>query len=176
MPDLQRHMQLGQWDVHSAKSPEHLWLKLLRLRNQRAELRQGDHWYYANPAKYQSHGVMILSRSDAGLHHDHRHNFTDADATVPFTPPAPGQWTERLDGQASFIAAPSQEVQLTIPNNQQLRTDLDLALSQALGRLSYGTPQRIRSTSRTSQDDLRHADLPDLRALSDECRGLTDHP
>jgi len=43
--------------------------------------------------------------------------FTDTDATVPFTPPAPGRWTERLDGQASFAAAPGQQVQLTIPSN-----------------------------------------------------------
>jgi hypothetical protein len=44
-------------------------------------------------------------------------NFTDADATVPFIPPEPGQWTERLDGQTSFTAAPAQEIQLTIPSN-----------------------------------------------------------
>ena len=44
-------------------------------------------------------------------------NFTDTDATVPFTPPAPGQWVERLEGQASFTAAPAQGLQLTIPSN-----------------------------------------------------------
>jgi len=60
---------------------------------------------------------MIFSRSHAGDIAIIATNFTDADATVPFTPPASGQWTERLEGQASFIAAPNQEVRLTIPSN-----------------------------------------------------------
>ena len=108
------------WDYFydtSGRSIVTLTRKLLRLRNQRAELRQGDHWYYANPATYQSRGVMIFSRSHAGDITIIATNFTDADVTVPFTPPASGQWIERLEGQASFIAALSQEVQLTIPSN-----------------------------------------------------------
>lgn len=91
--------------------------KLLRLRRQRTELRQGDHWYYADPAVYQNRGVMIFRRSQAASTTVIAVNFTDTDAAVPFTPPAPGQWTERLDGQASFVAAPGQELQLTIPSN-----------------------------------------------------------
>jgi maltooligosyltrehalose trehalohydrolase len=91
--------------------------KLLRLRRQRADLRQGDHWYYADPATYQSRGVMIFRRSLAADTTIIAVNFTDTDATVPFTPPAPGQWTERLDGQASFTAAPGQQLQVTIPSN-----------------------------------------------------------
>jgi hypothetical protein len=31
--------------------------------------------------------------------------------------PVPGQWTERLAGQASFTTAPGQVLQLTIPSN-----------------------------------------------------------
>ena len=34
-----------------------------RLRQQRADLRQGGHWYYADPAAYQDHGVMIFHPS-----------------------------------------------------------------------------------------------------------------
>jgi maltooligosyltrehalose trehalohydrolase len=60
---------------------------------------------------------MIFRRSDAADITIIAVNVTDIDATVPFTPPAPGQWTERLDGQASFAAAPGQQVQLTIPSN-----------------------------------------------------------
>ena len=91
--------------------------KLLRLRRQRTDLRQGDHWYYADPATYQARGVMIFRRSHAADTTIIAVNFTDTDATVPFTPPAAGRWTERLDGQASFAAAPGQQVQLTIPSN-----------------------------------------------------------
>jgi 1,4-alpha-glucan branching enzyme len=90
--------------------------KLLRLRQQRTDLRQGDHWYYADPT-YQNRGVMIFRRSHATDTTIIAVNFTDADATVPFIPPEPGQWTERLDGQTSFTAAPAQEIQLTIPSN-----------------------------------------------------------
>jgi maltooligosyltrehalose trehalohydrolase len=91
--------------------------KLLRLRRQRADLRQGAYWYYANSATYQTHGVMIFGRSHAADTIIIAVNFTDADATVPFIPPTPGQWIERLDGQTSFIAGPGQEMQLTIPSN-----------------------------------------------------------
>ena len=60
---------------------------------------------------------MIFRRSHAADTTIIAVNFTDADTTVPFTPPAAGQWTERLAGQASFAAAPGQQVQLTIPSN-----------------------------------------------------------
>ncbi|HEY5989680.1 MAG TPA: alpha-amylase family glycosyl hydrolase [Streptosporangiaceae bacterium] len=91
--------------------------KLLRLRRQRDDLRRGDHWYYADAAAYQNRGVMIFRRSLATDSTVIAVNFTDADATVPFTMPSAGEWTERLHGQGSLVTTRDQELQLTIPSN-----------------------------------------------------------
>jgi maltooligosyltrehalose trehalohydrolase len=108
------------WDYfydNPGRSLVSLTRKLLGLRRQRADLRQGDHWYYSDTAAYQDRGVMIFRRSLGTDMTIIAVNFTDAEATVPFLPPAPGLWTDRLDGQASFTAGPGQEIQLTIPSN-----------------------------------------------------------
>ena len=88
---------------------------LLAARRDRAELRRGDHFYYAD-SRHQSMGVMVFSRQLAGRTTVVAVNFTDALAAAPFAFPATGTWTEALHGEQ--IQVPSaDERMLLVPSN-----------------------------------------------------------
>jgi 1,4-alpha-glucan branching enzyme len=92
--------------------------KLLRLRRQRGQFRRGEHFFYNDPARYQSHGVLLFSRQLDGAFSLVALNFSDADRTVPFSFPRSGDYREELHGldNLSGMTAGTQ-VWLRVPSN-----------------------------------------------------------
>jgi 1,4-alpha-glucan branching enzyme len=89
--------------------------RLLATRRNRAEVRRGDHFYYADP-RHQSLGVMVFTRQFAGQTTVVTVNFTDVHAAVPFAFPTTGTWTEALHGER--IQASSTDTRmLLVPSN-----------------------------------------------------------
>jgi maltooligosyltrehalose trehalohydrolase len=92
--------------------------KLLRLRRQRAQFRRGEHYFYNDPSRYQSHGVLLFSRQLESAFSLVALNFSDADQTVPFWFPIAGDYHEELHGLDNLagITAGAQ-VWLQVPSN-----------------------------------------------------------
>lgn len=91
--------------------------KLIRLRTSRHELRHGDHWYYADPPRYQNNGVMLFNRTSASQATLVAVNFTDHDVIVDVTPPQAGTWHERLHGNADLVTDGAASTTITVPGN-----------------------------------------------------------
>jgi maltooligosyltrehalose trehalohydrolase len=91
--------------------------KLTRLRRETDELQHGDYYFYNDWEKYQSRGLLLLSRSTASAFSVIALNFTDSEATVPFVFPRAGAYVELLHGQENFTAAEGDQRWLTIPSN-----------------------------------------------------------
>ena len=91
--------------------------KLTRVRRDSAELQTGDYFFYNDWDKYQSHGVLLFSRSTITHSSLIALNFTDNDTTVPFVFSRAGSYTERLHGNDNFSVARGEEHSLTIPSN-----------------------------------------------------------
>jgi len=94
--------------------------RLIRLRKQFTEFQKGSHYFYNQWDQYQSHGLLLFSRSSGNRFSLIALNFTDSDQTVPFWFPLDGNYQELLDGQAGdsltgVIA--NNPVQLHIPSN-----------------------------------------------------------
>jgi maltooligosyltrehalose trehalohydrolase len=91
--------------------------RLTRVRRARAELQHGDYYFYNDWERYQSHGVLLFSRSTAEQFSLVGLNFTDADVSVPFTPPRGGRFREQLHDQDHFDAEAGEQRWLTLPSN-----------------------------------------------------------
>ena len=109
-----------RWDYfYDAIGKSVIWLvrRLLKIRGQ-AQFRQGSHYFYNDYGCYQSKGVLLFSRSAGSAFSLVALNFTDADQSVPFSFPYPGDYLEELHGQRNLggVAA-AEERWLTIPSN-----------------------------------------------------------
>jgi maltooligosyltrehalose trehalohydrolase len=108
LPDrgLARTMLLRpvRWDYFYddiGKTNVRLVRKLIALRRQNAEYREGQHFYYQHWERYQSKGVLMFSRFTNNNFSLVALNFSDAEQTVPFWFPVAGDYAESLHGNAA---------------------------------------------------------------------------
>ncbi len=74
----------------------------------------GAYFFYNDWEKYQSKGLLLFSRSDASQSVFIALNFTDSDATVPFTFQRGGSYQEWLHGASHFaVTAGGEALQLS---------------------------------------------------------------
>ncbi len=92
--------------------------RCLDLRRSAAEFRTGSHYFYNEDARYQSRGLLLFSRAEAGRFSLVALNFSDVEQTVPFWFPEAGDYVEQLHGHPwdtrAEVAALSEQW-LTIP-------------------------------------------------------------
>lgn len=91
--------------------------RLVRLRRGHSEFRSGDYYFHNDWHRYQSLGVLLFSRSDAGNFSLVALNFTDADVAVPFAFPRSGDCRELLHDRDNFVATAGEPRSLTVPSN-----------------------------------------------------------
>ncbi len=77
----------------------------------------GAYFFYNDWEKYQSKGLLLFSQSDASQSALLALNFTDSDATVPFTLERGGSYQELLHGASHFSVNAGGEAFLQIPSN-----------------------------------------------------------
>ena len=93
--------------------------KLLRIRRQRAHIRQGTYFFFNDWDRYQGRGVLMFTRYEGAAYTLIGVNTSDADQTVPFCFPIGGNYLEELHGGSlNLNNVPSlQEFALTIPSH-----------------------------------------------------------
>jgi maltooligosyltrehalose trehalohydrolase len=94
--------------------------RLISLRRQTPELRNGDHFFYNDWGRYQSRGLLLFSRSRADQFTLVALNFSDADQIVSFWFPTSGDYRELIHGSANdqlTSVAANTEISLHIPSN-----------------------------------------------------------
>ncbi|MBW4631561.1 MAG: alpha-amylase [Iphinoe sp. HA4291-MV1] len=92
--------------------------KLIQLRRQQSQFREGNHFFYNNYDCYHSKNVLLFSRQHANKFSLVALNFGDSEQRVPFWFPIAGNYQEELHGQDNFINVPSLvEYWVTIPSN-----------------------------------------------------------
>jgi len=92
--------------------------KLLKLRREKPQFRDGNYFFYNEYDRYQSKNVLLFSRQYGNSFSLVALNFGDAEQTVPFWFPISGDYHEEIDGQNNLIGVPSNvEYGLTIPSN-----------------------------------------------------------
>jgi len=94
--------------------------RLISLRRQTPELRNGDHFFYNDWGRYQSRGLLLFSRSRVDQFTLVALNFSDADQIVSFWFPTSGDYRELIHGSANdqlTSVAANTEISLHIPSN-----------------------------------------------------------
>jgi len=91
--------------------------RLTRLRRNNAQFLNGDYYFYNDWPAYQSKGVLLFSRSTTAHFSLVALNFTDGDATVPFTFSRGGAYTELLHGTDNFAVNAGDHRWLKVPSN-----------------------------------------------------------
>ena len=93
--------------------------KLLRIRRQRAHIRQGTYFFFNDWDRYQGRGVLMFTRYEGAAYTLIGVNTSGADQTVPFWFPIGGNYLEELHGGSLNLSnVPSlQEFALTIPSH-----------------------------------------------------------
>jgi maltooligosyltrehalose trehalohydrolase len=93
--------------------------KLLRLRRDRAQLRQGSYFFFNHWERYQSRGVLLFARYNDTDYTVVAVNTTDTEQTVPFWFPIAGDYAEELHGGDLGLKAVAalQETPLVIPSH-----------------------------------------------------------
>jgi len=76
-----------------------IWLtrRLMKLRR-KAQFLRGEHWFYDDPERYQSRGLLLFSRRAGDAFSLVALNFTDQDQQVDFQFPFSGDYVEELHG------------------------------------------------------------------------------
>jgi len=90
-----------RWDyfyTQEGKSTVRLVRRLIALRKERSQLRRGDHYFYNDPSRYQSRGLLLFHRQHEDEFSLVALNFGDQDQTVEFTFPKDGSYHEDLHG------------------------------------------------------------------------------
>jgi len=93
--------------------------KLLRIRKNRPQLRQGSYFFFNDWGRYQSRGVLLFARYNGPQYTLVAINTGDEDQTVPFWFPIAGNYVEELHGGALNLSGivSFQETALTIPSH-----------------------------------------------------------
>src|SRR6266481_2850890 len=93
--------------------------KLLRIRRQRAPIRQGAYYFFNDWDRYQRHGVLMFARYEGARYTLVTVNTGGIEQTVPFWFPIAGNYIEELHGGTLDLknVAALQEVELTIPSH-----------------------------------------------------------
>jgi 1,4-alpha-glucan branching enzyme len=92
--------------------------KLIRLRRERAQLRQGSYFFFNDWERYQSRGVLLFARYN-DTDYTGAVNTTDTEQTVPFWFPSPRRGTTAATRLQSRCSGPE------TPRNPRLRPHLD---------------------------------------------------
>ena len=92
---------------------------MLRIRRSRSHIRNGTHYFFNDPDRYQSRGVLMFARYSNASYTLVALNVGDADQTVPFWFPVAGAYAEELHGGALDLRGivALQETSLTIPSH-----------------------------------------------------------
>ena len=110
-----------RWDYFydsTGKSLVGLVRKLIHLRHQQPQFREGNHFFYNHYDRYHSKNVLLFSRQHGNKFSLVALNFGDSATSVPFWFPIAGNYQEELDGQDNLINVPSLvEYWVTIPSN-----------------------------------------------------------
>ena len=104
------------------KSTVSLVRRLLRLRQQRDELRGGEIYFFNQPDRYQNRGLLLFARWQGNAYTLVALNVTDQEQWVPFWFPIAGSYKEGLHGAANpglnlNNVASLQETWLQVPPN-----------------------------------------------------------
>ena len=112
-----------RWDYfydEIGKSIVGLTRRLLHLRRQNKAFRGGEHFFYNDPPRYQSRGLLLFSRYINSHFSLIALNFSDIQQTVPFWFPLAGNYVEQLDNRPQdvlFNVPALTEISLDIPSN-----------------------------------------------------------
>lgn len=109
-----------RWDYfydHIGRSAISLTRKLVALRRDLPQLREGEHFFYNDRGRYQERQVLVFSRRIGDALTVVALNFGDADQTVPFTFDVGGKYREELHGHDLTDVDAGHEKWLTIPSN-----------------------------------------------------------
>jgi 1,4-alpha-glucan branching enzyme len=91
-----------RWDYFYdpvGKATIRLFRKLVALRRENAQFRQGEHYFYNHYDNYQSKKVLLFHRQDNSRFSLVALNFGDHTQWVPYTFPVGGEFVESLHGQ-----------------------------------------------------------------------------
>jgi 1,4-alpha-glucan branching enzyme len=91
-----------RWDYFYdpvGKATIRLFRKLVALRRENAQFRQGEHYFYNHYDNYQSKKVLLFHRQDNSRFSLVALNFGDNTQWVPYTFPVGGEFVESLHGQ-----------------------------------------------------------------------------
>lgn len=110
-----------RWDYFYdaiGKSAIALVRKLVKLRRQQPQFRNGNHFFYNHYDRYHSKNVLLFSRQYEDTFSLVALNFSNSDQSVPFWFPITGDYQEELHPENNLSSVPSyQEYWLTIPSN-----------------------------------------------------------
>ena len=110
-----------RWDYFYdaiGKSAIALVRKLVKLRRQQTQFRNGNYFFYNHYDRYHSKNVLLFSRQYGDTFSLVALNFSDSDQSVPFWFPISGNYQEELHGENNLSGVSSyQEYWLTIPSN-----------------------------------------------------------
>lgn len=110
-----------RWDYFYdliGKSVIALVRKLMKLRREQLQFRNGNHFFYNHYDRYQSKNILLFSRQYNNSFSLIALNFGDWEQTVPFWFPISGDYQEELHGENNLIGVPSlAEYWLTVPSN-----------------------------------------------------------
>ena len=95
-----------------------IWLtrRLMKLRR-KAQFLRGEHWFYDDPDRYQSRGLLLFSRRAGDAFSLVALNFTDSDQKAYFSFPLGGDYYEEIHGEDSFRAGAGEWLEICIPSN-----------------------------------------------------------
>ena len=95
-----------------------IWLtrRLMKLRR-KAQFLRGEHWFYDDPERYQSRGLLLYSRRAGDAFSLVALNFTDSDQKAYFSFPLGGDYYEEIHGEDSFRAGAGEWLEICIPSN-----------------------------------------------------------
>lgn len=110
-----------RWDYFYdpiGKSAITLIRKLIKLRREQAQFRDGNYFFYNHYDRYHSKNILLFSRQHANKFSLVALNFSDSEQSVPFWFPISGDYQEELYGQNNLSGVPSYvEYWLNIPSN-----------------------------------------------------------
>ena len=95
-----------------------IWLtrRLMKLRR-KIQFQRGEHWFYNDLERYQSHGLLLFSRWAGDAFSLVALNFTDSDQKAYFSFPLGGDYYEEIHGGGCFKAIAGERREILIPSN-----------------------------------------------------------